>query len=226
MAGPAGQYPCPSAWMIVILIITNVRPIATGRRTGGINSSPRSSGAVPGRTIRSGRFALTEKGTPTRLPTLLRQPVGLLPFRGEATPPSGLQMLHAPRRERRLRHRHNSGIAQLSFQIPIIFLQSNPSVIHASARHSPSRFFDAALLHMAAPAPCLKTARKVALQIANTMPSARRTTPIDRFIKIPGFAILQITDAVHSLKISNQSSPLHCAEAKTLRITIINGDHQ
>ncbi|MFC5357124.1 hypothetical protein [Azospirillum himalayense] len=79
---------------------------------------------------------------------------------------------------------------------------------------------------MAMPALCLEAVRKVAFRMAKTTAQARRTTPIDRFNKIPAFAILQITDAVHSLKISNQAHPLHRTEAKTLRITIINGDNQ
>ncbi|CCD03565.1 protein of unknown function (plasmid) [Azospirillum baldaniorum] len=44
---------------------------------------------------------------------------------------------------------------------------------------------------MAAPALCLKAARKVALRIAKTTAPARRTTPIDRFIKMSGFDILK-----------------------------------
>lgn len=79
---------------------------------------------------------------------------------------------------------------------------------------------------MAMPTLCLKSVRKVAFRMARTTAQARRTTPIDRFNKMPAFAILQITDAVHSLKISNQTPPLHRIEAKPLRISIINGDNQ
>ncbi|QCN99165.1 hypothetical protein D3093_28325 (plasmid) [Azospirillum argentinense] len=80
---------------------------------------------------------------------------------------------------------------------PTITSISNHFLPKQSARHSPPtrrfspRFFDTTPLHTAAPALCLETARKVALAIAKTTASARRTTPIDRFIKMPAFDILK-----------------------------------